>query len=167
MIRLESSSTRGSVCLPFPPSFLLFYASCPPLPWPKVAFSCSSTWFCICQSCLLCFGQDALPVFLPPCLFWSLSCNFCLQSAAVQACLCCFDGYVAHCTKCLYVVLGCAVAVLQNTCVLVVVLFKCPYIWVPGKLILTIPRLIHLQLSQSFSTSAALATDLALYYYYL
>lgn len=70
----------------------------------------------------------------------------------MQACLCRFDGYIAHYMKCLYVVLGCAIAVWQNTCMLAVLLFKWAYIWVPDKLILTIPRLIHLKLSQSCST---------------
>lgn len=63
----------------------------------------------------------------------------------MQARLCRFDGYVAHYMKSSYIVLGCAIAVWQNTCMLAVLLFKWAYIWVPGKLILTIPRLIHLK----------------------
>jgi len=168
-IRLESSSTRGSVSLHFSPVIAGILCVLPHCL--KGDFSCSLTWFCFCQSSLLCLGQDALSVFLPLCLFWYLSCNpSCLAVSEVQLCkpgLGCSDGYIARYRKHLHVALGCTVTVLPNICMLVVLLFKCAYIWVPGKLILTIPRLIHLELSQNFSTSAIVATNCALCYYYL
>lgn len=74
---------RGNVALHFFPltagvfCFLAFF------PWIQLPFSL----FSFCQSCFFCLGQDALPVFLLMCLFWSVSCNFChLYASKVQLC---------------------------------------------------------------------------------